>query len=121
MGVAPLGGVRRPDVVAADEAHLVVDDHDLAVVAAVAAQVEEPPAGGVDGVGEDAHARTEPLEARVDDGVGEAVVDRVDLHAAAGRLGECLLELLAHLVALPDVGLEEDPRCAPAIAASMSS
>ena len=50
VGVAPLGRVRGPDVVAADEPHLVVDDQDLAVVAAVAAQVEEPPPGVVDGV-----------------------------------------------------------------------
>ena len=48
--VAPLGLVRRPDVVAADVGLLVVDHQDLAVVAAVAAQVEEAPAGGVDGV-----------------------------------------------------------------------
>ncbi len=48
MGVAPLGAEGRTDVVAADEGHLVVDDQDLAMVAAVAAEVEEPQAGAVD-------------------------------------------------------------------------
>ena len=56
VGVAPLGLVRRADVVAADVALLVVDDEDLAVVAAVAAQVEEAPARGVDRVAEHLHA-----------------------------------------------------------------
>ena len=85
--VAPLGGVGRADVVAADEADLVVDDEDLAVVAAVAAQVEEPPAGVVDGVLQHLEARAEPLEQRRDHEVGEPVVDRVDLDAAAGGRG----------------------------------
>ena len=57
VGVAPLRGVGRADVVAADEADPVVDDEDLAVVAAVAAQVEEPPPGRVDGVGQDLDVR----------------------------------------------------------------
>ena len=106
--VAPLGRVGRPDVVAADEAHRVVDDQDLAVVAAVAAQVEEAPAGRVEGVLQHLHARPEPLEARVHDQVGEAVVDREDVDTAGSRVGQRLLEPLADLVALPDVGLEED-------------
>ncbi len=109
VGVAPLGRVRRADVVAADEADLVVDHQDLAVVAAVAAQVEDPPAGVVDGVVQHPQPRPEPLEPGVHDEVGEAVVDRVDLHAAPGGLRERPLEPLADLVALPDVGLEEDP------------
>jgi hypothetical protein len=51
VGVAPLGGVRGADVVAADEADPVVDDEDLSVVASVAPDVEEAPARAVDGVG----------------------------------------------------------------------
>ena len=107
--VAPLRGVRRPDVVAAHEADPVVDDEDLAVVAAVAAQVEEPPAGGVDGVLQHLEARAEPLEQRRHHEVREPVVDRVDLDTASGCPAQRPLERLAGGVALPDVGLEQDP------------
>ena len=106
--VAPLGLVRRPDVVAADVGLLVVDHQDLAVVAAVAAQVEEAPAGGVDGVAEHLHRCREALEPRRHHEVREAVVDAVDLDAPVGRRRQRGLELLADRVALPDVGLEED-------------
>ena len=108
VGVAPLGGVRRADVVAADEADGVVDDEDLAVVAAVAPQVEEPPARRVDGVGEHLHVRREVLERRAYDDVGELVVDDPHLDAPVGRVDDRLLEPLADRVALPDVGLEQD-------------
>ena len=106
--VAPLRGVGRADVVAADEADLVVDDEDLAVVTAVAAEVEEAPPGRVDRVGEHLHVRREVLERRPHHDVGERVVDDPDLDAAVGRVDERLLEPLADGVALPDVGLEQD-------------
>src|SRR5680860_1498766 len=106
--VAPFGGVRRTHVVSADEPDLVVDDQDLAVVTPVAAQVEEPPAGVVERILQDTHPGRESLEPGRDDQVREAVVDRVDLDATCGRGGERLFEPLADLVALPDVGLEED-------------
>ena len=109
VGVAPLGLVRRADVVAADEPDLVVDHQDLAVVAAVAAQVEEPPAGAVDRVAQHLHRRREALEGGGDDQVREPVVDAVDLDPAGGGVGQRGLEPLADRVALPDVGLEEDP------------
>ena len=91
------------------------------MVAAVAPEVEEPPAGVVDRVLQHLQPRPEALEPRRDDEVREAVVDRVDLDAAARRPGERLLELLAGLVALPDVGLEQHRCSALSIAASMSS
>ena len=106
--VAPLGGERGADVVAADEADLVVDYEDLAVVPAVAAQVVEPKSGGVDGVAQHLEARREVLEPRVHDRVREGVVDHVDIHAPVGGLGQRPLEPLTDLVGLPDVGLEED-------------
>ena len=106
--VAPLRLVGGSDVVAADEAGVVVDDQDLAVVAAVAAEVEEPPAGGVDGIAQHLHRRREPLERRRHHQVGEPVVDAVDLDAAVRRGGQGALEPLPRRVALPDVGLEED-------------
>ena len=107
--VAPLGGVGGADVVAAHEPDPVVHDEDLAVVAAVAPQVEEAQPGVVDGVLQHLEPRAEPLEHRRDHEVREPVVDRVDLDPAAGGPAEGLLELLAGRVGLPDVGLEQDP------------
>ena len=78
------------------------------MVTAVATQVEEPPAGGVDGIGEHLHTGGEVLERRADHEVGERVEDDPDLHAPVGRVDHRLLEALADRVALPDVGLEED-------------
>ena len=78
------------------------------MVAAVAAQVEEPPAGRVDGEGEHLHVRREALERRAHDEVGELVVDDPHLDAPVRGVDERLLEALADGVALPDVGLEQD-------------
>src|SRR5918998_942661 len=50
-------GVRRADVVAAHERHVVVDHEDLAVVATVATQVEEAQPCCVDREPEHAHRR----------------------------------------------------------------
>ena len=75
--VAPLGGVGAADVVAADEADLVVDDEDLAVVAAVAAQVEEPQPGACrPGSAAPCTVGGKRLNARADHEVREPVVDR---------------------------------------------
>src|SRR5699024_4276427 len=49
MGVAPVGGVQRADVVAADEGGVAVDDHQLAVIAAGVARMQEPPAAPTSG------------------------------------------------------------------------
>ena len=49
-------------------------------------------------------------EAPRDDEVGELVEDDVDLDAAVGRVDQRVLERLTNGVALPDEGLEEDPR-----------
>ena len=106
--VAPLGGVRRADVVAAEEGDLLVDHQQLAVVAAVAAQVPEAEAGVPDRVAHHLERGGEALEGGGDDHVGEAVVDAVDVDAPVGGGGQGGLELPPDLVALPDVGLEED-------------
>ncbi len=106
--VAPLRRVCRSDVEATDERDLVVDHQHLAVLAAVAPQVEEPPARVVDGEAQHPQHRRELLEARVDHDVAERVVDGVDLDAALRGRDQRLLEPLADLVALPDVGLEEN-------------
>ncbi len=78
------------------------------MVAAVAAQVERPPPRAVHRVAQHLHRRREALERGRDDEVREGVEDAVDLDAAVRRVGEGGLEPLADLVALPDVGLEED-------------
>ena len=92
VGVAPLGGVRGADVVAADERVVVVHDEDLAVVAPVAAEVEEPQPGVVDGVGHHPQRGREHLEPWGHDDVGERVVDRVHLDPAVGRARQRRLE-----------------------------
>ena len=40
MGIAPFKGERIADVVPADEGYMVVDDHDLAVIATGSAQIK---------------------------------------------------------------------------------
>ena len=107
VGVAPVGGVQAADVVAADEGDHVVDDQQLAVVAAAVAG--EPEARGDQRVPAYGHVGREAEEAPRDDQVGELVEDDVDLDAAVGRVDQGRLERLPDVVALPDEGLEEDP------------
>ncbi len=70
MSIAPFKGERIADVVAADEGNMVVDDHDLAVIATCFAQIK----------GE--HARTdfgETTDVEVG-GLGEDVKEWVLIH-----------------------------------------
>ena len=107
MGVAPVGGVQAADVVAAEEGDMVVDDQDLAMVAAGVAR--EPEAGGDQRVTANGDVGGEGVEAPTDHEVGELVEDHVDLDPPVGRLDQGILEGLADRIALPDEGLEEDP------------
>ena len=108
MGVAPVGGVQAPDVVAAEERDEVVDHQQLAVVAAGVAWEAET--GCDQRVPADRDVLGEDEEGAGDDQVGELVEDDVDLDPAIGRVDQRVLERLPDGVALPDEALEEDPR-----------
>ena len=108
MGVAPVGGVEAPDVVAAEEGYEVVDHQQLAVVPAGVPR--EPEAGRDQRMAAYRDVLGEDEEGPRDDQVGKLVEDHVDLDSAIGRIDQRVLERLTNGVALPDEALEEDPR-----------
>jgi hypothetical protein len=109
VGVSPLGGVQRPDVVATHEADVPVDHEDLAVVAAGLPHVEQKQTESQGRIADDVDGGREVEEAARHHQVGEPVVDDVHVDATLGRLDQRLLELVPEAVVLDDVGLEEHP------------
>src|SRR5829696_5354505 len=108
MGITPIRGVQATDVVAAEESDDVVDHQHLAVVTASVTWEAKT-------------RRDQRMPAYRDvlrqgdegprhDEIGEFVEDYVDLDAAIGGIDQRVLERLTNGVALPDEGLEEDPR-----------
>jgi hypothetical protein len=109
MGVPPLRGVERADVVAAHETDLVVDDQQLAVGQPGRLQRAQQQTRAQDGEAEDVHLRVEAVEAAGHHEVAEAVVHHVHLDTACGGVVDGVQELAADLVVLPDEGLQLHP------------
>ena len=105
MGIAPFKGERITDVVAADEGYMVVDDHDLAVIATGFAQIKGEHSRTDFGEATDVEVRSlgEDVKERVLVHDSKAVVDDVDVDPALCCGKECRFETFTPCVRAPNI------------------
>src|SRR4029453_18985003 len=108
MGITPVRGVQTADVVAAKERDDVVDNEQLAMIAAGTSRESEP--GHDQRVPAYCDVLGKDEEGARDYQIGEFIEDHIDLHSTVGRIDQRVFERLPNGVALPDEALEEDPR-----------